>query len=402
MGLAGGEWHDIEEYTRKHRRLNTTTITYQTGTRQGRVRALLDTVKEVDPKLVVGVNIPDCYLAAAKFRGKKRFPKIAMTLHAIQPDFYDDVKENTGVLDAIVCTNRLACALVNIDAGIDESRIFYAPYGVAFDVDIPAQNPYREPFCIAYVGRLERNQKLVHDLPAILKNLEIAGVDFKLLIAGSGPEEQWMKRELAGRIENKTVEFLGAIELHEMKRTVYARTDALIVTSSWETGPIVIWEAMASGVPVVTSRYIGSGLENSLIDGVNCLMFPPGDSREAAACIKQIIDNELAAKLITGGYHLVAGKYNRNSSVDAWERCFSEILASSVDHDMKTVWPTIPPSGRLDLLFGTEFGETIRANIGKRYVHQSPGSEWPHSYGVRDQNDVSFWTLAKTLDGMRN
>jgi glycogen synthase len=257
---------------------------------------------------------------------------------------------------------------------------------------------HQQPFCLGYVGRLAEDQKLVRDLPNIIKQLEVIGVSVKLLIAGTGPEEQWLRREFAGRIKDLSVEFLGAIKFKDMKDTVYARTDALIVTSSWETGPIVIWEAMASGVPVVTSRYLGSGLENSLVNGENCLMFQPGDVTAAAACIKRIIDENLTAKLITGGYQLVARKYSHAISVDAWERCFRQILAAPVKCDANNTLPMVAPSGRLDAVFGTGLGETIRSKIGKIYVHKSPGSEWPHSYGIRGHRDGSFWSLAKRLD----
>jgi glycosyltransferase involved in cell wall biosynthesis len=321
-----------------------------------------------------------------------------MTIHAIQPDFYDDAKEHAAVLDGVVCTNKLACELVKVDSGVNEKRIFYAPYGVTVHTKTNTSKEFQEPFRLAYVGRLEQHQKLVHDLPPILEHLEAAGFKYQLIIAGTGPEETWIKREFKDRMNVGIVEFLGAIELHEMNKNVYDRADAVIITSAWETGPIIAWEAMASGVPVVTSQYIGSGLENSLTNNKNCLTFPVGDSREAAECIMRLKDVHVREKLVRGGYQVVNNRYDQQSSVEAWDRSFVKIMASQINSEAVKQSFTVTPSGRLDRVLGIGLGETIRSAFSRRYVHQSAGSEWPHSYGTRNLHDSSFWSMAKSLD----
>ena len=51
-------------------------------------------------------------------------------MHGIQPNLYEDAKNYRQVLDAVICTNKLACELVREEACISSGRIFYAPYGV--------------------------------------------------------------------------------------------------------------------------------------------------------------------------------------------------------------------------------------------------------------------------------
>ena len=68
-------------------------------------------------------------------------------------------------------------------------------------------------------------------------------------------------------MKNKGVTFLGRLSPTEMRDKLYARANTLLMPSFWETGPIVNWEAMAAGVVVVSSRYVGSGLEGSLQHG---------------------------------------------------------------------------------------------------------------------------------------
>ncbi len=398
VGLASGRWHDAQIYKEKHECLTARPITNNTGSRGGRIRAIEDIIKKVNPELVVGVNIPDCYIAAVRSRGVNVSPKIVMTVHAIQPDFYEDAKEYAHVLDGVICTNKLACELAKVDSKLNEEQIYYAPYGVSLNSKRNIKRVLGEPLRLAYVGRLEQWQKRIHDLLPILAHLEGAGIGYQLLIAGTGPEENWINRQFGSRIERQIVQFLGEVQLHEMKKRVYERADALIVTSAWETGPIIIWEAMASGVPVVTSQYIGSGLENSLTNRKNCLTFPIGDTRAAAACIMQLMDKNVRDKLVRGGYQVINEKYNQNSSVEAWDRCFMKIMASSINNEDVKQSFKVARRGRLDRIFGIELGETVRSTFGRRYVHHSAGSEWPHSYGTRDLHDSSFWSLAKRLD----
>ncbi len=398
VGLASGKWHDAETYREKHGCLTVRPINNNSGSREGRIRAIEDIIKRVNPELVVGVNIPDCYIAALRSRAIKVWPKIVMTVHAIQPDFYEDIRKYSEVLDGVICTNKLACELAKVDSGFNEKQIYYAPYGVSVNSKNNIIRAPGDPLRLAYVGRLEQWQKRIHDLLPILAHLEDAGINYQLLIAGTGPEETWIKSQFGSRIEKQFVQFLGEVQLHEMNKIVYDRTDALIVTSAWETGPINIWEAMASRVPVVTSQYIGSGLENVLSNNKNCLTFTIGNTRQAAECIMQLLDRSIREKIVRGGHRLVTTKYNKKLSVEAWDRCFTSILVSSDNKEGVKQPLTITPGGRLDRIFGIRLGETIRCTFDRRYAHQSAGSEWPHSYGIREVHDSSFWSMARRLD----
>ena len=42
--------------------------------------------------------------------------------------------------------------------------------------------------------------------------------------------------------------------------------------------------------------------------------------------------------------------------------------------------------------------DTSSKIFGLGYRHKYPGGEWPHSYGIRSQNDHNFWELAQRLD----
>jgi glycosyltransferase involved in cell wall biosynthesis len=400
FGLTSGKLHNSDAYLKIHPFKNAIKIENKTGSRGGRIRSIMRAIQNAKPHMVASVNIPDTYAAIERLREKSAAsPKVIMTLHGIQPDLYEDAKAFWHVLDGVICTNKLACRIVQEEAGLHEDRILYAPYGVDLPEQYQRSTP-SNPLKIAYSGRLDHFQKRVNDIPEILSALRGKGIPFECLIAGGGPAE----KDLLGKIKelslDDNVNFLGVLSYEDLVQQVYKKADILLITSFWETGPIVAWEAMSYGVAVVTSQYVGSGLEGSLKDGENCLLFPIGDTRRAAECIESLHDGLFRERIAKAGYQLVKTRYSRSHSIDYWHAAFEQILSKSPLKTEKRV-RTFPPAGRLDRLFGVEFAETIRSAIGRKFVHNDPGGEWPHSYGKRPENDRSFFKLAEAIDSYR-
>jgi glycosyltransferase involved in cell wall biosynthesis len=104
-----------------------------------------------------------------------------------------------------------------------------------------------------YVGNLEK----VKQVDLILRALERASEDlpdnWNLTIVGDGPEEVPLK-SLAKQlcIENR-VNFVGRIKWGDPLFKIYRQAHLLLVTSLTESGPRVIIEAMASGLPVLST-----------------------------------------------------------------------------------------------------------------------------------------------------
>jgi len=130
---------------------------------------------------------------------------------------------------------------------------------------------------------------------------------------------------MSGYIDKKNVAYLGVISNEELMESVLSKTDVLILTSRWETGPIVIWEAMSLGVVVLSSRYVGSQSEKALIHKYNCLLFDVGDTHQATNELSYLFNDENFQTLQRNGYELVKSRYSREFSVRAWENTFKTI-----------------------------------------------------------------------------
>lgn len=402
LGLTAGRFHDVERYLAVHPWPDTVAITNPTGSPEGRIRALIDVINQVRPQLVVTVNIPDTYAAIERLRFRRQeTPHLVMTNHSVERQYLGDAQAWRHVLDGMIGTNRLTCRLATDWAGLEPAQIHYAPYGVELPTH-PLDRPGRGDgtLRIAYSGRLDDSQKRAQDLPAILAGLDRRGIRYCFEIAGGGPYEGTLRSQLTPGVEAGRVRFLGVLDPAELTKRVYDQADVLLVTSFWETGPIVIWEAMARGLPVVTSRYIGAGLEGSLRDDENCLLYPVGDSEAAADQLQRLADPDLRARLANRGQALVAERYTRPRSVEQWDLSLRAVLAQPQRPISRISVPN-SPAGRLDHWLGVGGGETIRRLLGLTHQHAEAGSEWPHVNQHNDAQDSDsnfFWPRSFLID----
>src|SRR6516162_8316118 len=259
LGLTEGLHHNVDTYLNDHPIEGVIRIPNTTGTSEGRVRALCDAIIEVQPDIVSSVNIVDVYRAVNRLKRRRSLSvRGVMTLHGLDGQYFEQIRHEVASLDAVIATNRLACKLATSVGGLEKNRIYYAPYGVhlsdSFVITVPIKR--HTPIRIGFVGRLEKPQKRVEELLAIVREMDRQNISYQLFIAGAGPEESWLRGELKSNVERGTVHFLGALSSKEVEK-LYGTIDTLLITSKWETGPIVAWEAMARGVLVVTRAYVG-------------------------------------------------------------------------------------------------------------------------------------------------
>lgn len=110
----------------------------------------------------------------------------------------------------------------------------------------------RDSRVLLAAGRLE-GQKDPLLLARAFAALRADDADLRLLIAGEGTLEDRMRRELGALGALDAVRFVGTVPRERLAELMQA-SDLLVITSGFETGPTVGLEALASGLPVVTTR----------------------------------------------------------------------------------------------------------------------------------------------------
>ena len=400
LALVNGNKHNAANYLDNHPYQHVHVVDNPTGSREGRVRAFERVIEGEDPDLVVSVNIPDALHALRRLRIRTRCnARAVMSIHGFVPNIFDDAASLKGILEGVICTNRLACDLATRYSDIPANRVHYAPCGVHLPEDPPPrQIGPSHRLRLAYVGRLDQQEKRVHDLLGILSRSVDLGGDVELVVVGTGPDEVALKRAVRSWGLEDRVSFTGLLDQDHIHARIYPATDALLITSPSETGPQVVWEAMAHQVVVVSSRFLGAGRESALIDGCNALLFNIGDCDHAAQAILRLRDPELRNQLIRNARRMVEQGYSIPRSVTAWHKAFSAIMASRALPPGQTVVSPGQPAGRLDRFLGVALAESTRRMLGIRFVHEDAGGEWPHAYGGEPGNHEHFWLLASELD----
>jgi glycosyltransferase involved in cell wall biosynthesis len=390
VAVPDGLFHRLESYRQAYPGLACIGLRNPTGSQEGRTQCIVNQIISIQPDLIIGVNMAAIYPAVARLRLRGgQVGRLIITLHAIESDYFEDLREFRDVVDAVVVTNKLTATLVAQESLIPNDRILYAPYGVQISANkFPV--PISEGILrLAWVGRFERAQKRVHDIVPILERLDRISFPYCLSLAGVGPEALGIQEQLQPWIRSGKVRWLGRLDRHQLQLQVYGQSDVLLITSSWETGPIVAWEAMAAGLVVVSSRYVGSGAEGALKDGHTALLFPVGDCDAAAAALARVLDPNLRTSLANTAFDMVCRRYSDSSSLTSWLEVFNkamELPPPIVDYAQLVRFAVTAPSGRFDRWFGVTRAEYLRRFLRLNFHHLSAGSEWPHSMHETGEN----------------
>ena len=397
--VSGPRYHLAGNYLEAHPFEHSVRVHCDSGTVFGRTGAVARTLADLRPDIMVTVNVPDAIVGATWARERERLPvRIVMSCHGIQQDLFHDMRRLAPALDAVICTNRLACRLAEQIGGLPEARVFHARYGV-----VPLEQKMKTDssgrVTIAWVGRLEQPQKRILDLPEIARLLTNKQPNVGFMVAGTGPEEERLKKKVHDLGVANHFEFLGYVPPERLVPDVYGPADIFLLTSSWETGPIVIWESMSAGTPVVTSRYAGSGREGLLRDGENCLMFEYGDCGAAADQLEQLVNSKgLRQQLQAAGKALIETELNCARSVQVWDRTLRAVLDVPASAGILNIDKLVRGQGRLDRLLGLRGAEVFRRLTRRKGPDSGPAGEWPHTLAGNLIDDAEFWKLAQALD----
>jgi glycosyltransferase involved in cell wall biosynthesis len=139
---------------------------------------------------------------------------------------------------------------------------------------------------ILYVGQLIE-RKGVATLIRAYAGLKETHPDVGLVIVGYGQQETALKA-LCAQKRLADVHFLGAADLPEMPR-FYGLADLFVLPSSEEVWGLVINEAMACHLPVITTDKVGAGAD-LVQPGVNGFVVADGDDEELCQAMARILD----------------------------------------------------------------------------------------------------------------
>jgi glycosyltransferase involved in cell wall biosynthesis len=213
------------------------------------------------------------------------------------------------------CGERVRTKLVVIHCGVD-TRVFRPR----------DDREGARPFTILAVGTLHEVKGQKHLVEAC-RLLREDGVDFVCKLIGDGPDRKALTRQIAAARLEEHVSLLGRRDrdqVSELLRTADVLAAPSVPTKSGkrEGIPVVLMEAMASGLPVVASRI--SGIPELVEDGVSGLLVPPRDSRSLAEALAHLDhDPTLRQELARAGRAKVVSEFDVHKNAAQLVRQFA-------------------------------------------------------------------------------
>jgi len=187
-----------------------------------------------------------------------------------------------------------------------------------------------QPIKIGAVGRLVEKKgfdSLIKSV-ALLKN---QGQLVELLIAGDGP----LQGSLVGLMKDlelleTDVHFLGAMP-HKLVADFIKSLDIFVLPCKKDNNgdmdgiPVVLMEAMLSGVPVISTQL--SGIPELVINKETGLLAQPENTQELADAISSIIvDTELRGRMVKNAISHVKKEFSLQGNAEKLKNLFSTVV----------------------------------------------------------------------------
>ncbi len=169
-----------------------------------------------------------------------------------------------------------------------------------------------------------RKVKRVEDVVKIF--YEVAQqIPAKLLFVGDGPERgtaEYLSRKLG--IDDE-IRFVGK---QEQMEDILPIADLFLLTSEYESFGLAALEAMAAGVPVVSTN--AGGLPEIMIDGVTGFMADIGDVETMSEQAVTVVENDETLQQFKRSAAEHAVKFDIHNIVPLYENLYDEVLSKEL------------------------------------------------------------------------
>jgi len=218
---------------------------------------------------------------------------------------------------------------------VPEEKIAIIPNGIDLSeyAELPPKGSFKRKFnipedrkIILYLGRIHKTKGidfLVKAYAHLIKETNFR--DAVLVIAG--PDDGYLS-EVKSLVHDLSVSdsvlFAGPL-YGEDKLAAYVDSEVYVLPSRYETFPMTILEAYACGKPIVTSRV--GGLKDLVKNGETGLLFEPGNVKQLARSIFNLLNDNNAAKEIgLKGKNFVRETFTIEKVVERLEKVYDEVV----------------------------------------------------------------------------
>lgn len=278
-------------------------------------------LKKYRPDIAFSISGTNISLIISKYLFHQKNVRIILSEHTIPSIF---IKESNNTFERILTkillstTYRFADVIItpsrgvqedlslNYNLPVDKIRVIPNPLDVITIREsaktttrgiFPDDNSYR----IGFIGSLS-SEKNVQYLISAFNILRKKGFPARLFLVGEGDQGERLKSLSKKLSVSEYVHFLG---YHENPYNILNNFDVLVLPSLFEVFPYVILEAMACGVPVISTKWRGAEATYKHME--DCLLVSLNDPDELALAVEKIMTRkDLRDQLVTNGYRIAA------------------------------------------------------------------------------------------------
>jgi sugar transferase (PEP-CTERM/EpsH1 system associated) len=187
-----------------------------------------------------------------------------------------------------------------------------------------------QPFVIGTVGRVQdvKNHMALLDAFSLLcERLPTKKPYLRLVIVGDGPLLSTLRAKVNALNMDEQVWFPGMrADIPELMKTF----TVFAISSLAEGTPVVLLEAMATGLPIVSTKV--GGIPDLVQNNVSGTLVPNGDVPALAAALKHYVENrDLLALHGAAGRKLVEEKYSVHAMVSNYAALYDKLCAEKIN-----------------------------------------------------------------------
>jgi phosphatidyl-myo-inositol dimannoside synthase len=180
---------------------------------------------------------------------------------------------------------------------------------------------------ILCVGRLIERKSQHHLLRAFARLRASSRRPVRLTLAGTGDEEDSLRRLAAELSLNGDAAFLGLVP-HDSMPDVYRGADIFVLPSHSEGMSIALLEALASGLPVVVTNT--GGTAELVQESTNGIIVPWADVSALAEALKRLVEDEDTRLRMGLESRRIAKRFGWESLVDNYLGLCRQVAAGQV------------------------------------------------------------------------
>jgi glycosyltransferase involved in cell wall biosynthesis len=173
---------------------------------------------------------------------------------------------------------------------------------------------------VTHIGRFafQKNHALLVEAFAQVRS----NAPLYLLLVGGGELESAVREQVAGLGLQERVRFLG---IRSDVADILRASDAFVLSSRWEGNPMSVMEAMAAGLPVVSTAV--GGVPELVREGETGLLVPSEDTGALARAVQVLVDDPVRRQAMGAAarQHAIA-HFDIRHTVRGYEQLYEALL----------------------------------------------------------------------------